>query len=299
MRYPLGTIDRTAPAAHGVAIMTTAVTAPDFVATRNPPADARTRRLRRSALLAAVALHAAVIAVLLAVHLPGEGPREPVVYDLVFAAPPAAPSSAAKASPAEPAAPPVSEPAPSASVPPPSPPPQAKPEPAPTQMAMPLPPPERLRPAPQRLHPRQPATPRHPQAAEAPASEPTAPAAAAPPSATGGPPTAGPTAAVSTPHPAPDPAYGAEVLSWLGRYKKYPLFARERGLQGRVVLRLAVARSGHVTATSVEHSSGAEVLDDAALDMVHRADPLPPLPASFPGAVAEFRVPVDFALSQR
>jgi len=89
------------------------------------------------------------------------------------------------------------------------------------------------------------------------------------------------------------------LLSWLDRHKEYPWSARRRGMQGQVVLRLAVARSGKVAETAIETSSGAEVLDRAALDMVERASPLPPLPASVPGDVAEFRVPVSFALSQR
>jgi periplasmic protein TonB len=280
-------------------MMATTVPASDFVTMRNPPTDPRTRRLRRGALLAAVALHAAVITALMVVKLPGKGPQEPVVYDLVFVPPPApsSPASATTAAPPAEASPPVVPATPLA--PPPPPPPEVAAPAPPEQMVMPLPPPARPRPAPQRPRPAESAPPQPPQSAEAPAAPLTAPAPAAPPSAASGPAMAGPTAPTAVAHPAPDPAYAAAVLSRLARYKQYPLIAREQRLQGRVVLRLAVARSGHVTATSVERSSGAEVLDDAALDMVHRADPLPPLPASFPGTVAEFRVPVDFALSQR
>jgi len=244
---------------------------------RHPPSDPWSRRRRGAAFAAAVALHAGVITVLLLAKLPDRRQPEPVVYDLVFVASPA------------PAAP-VSEAAVQA-----TPAPAAKPQPAPApvQTVVPLPPPER--PVINKLRPPVPLS--IPRVAEAPA-----PSQAAASSATPAPTVSSISAAVvnvptAAPHPPADPAYAAALLGRLGRYKEYPLVARERGLQGRVILRLAVARSGHVEATSVELSSGAAILDQAALKMVHRADPLPPLPSSFPDKVAEFRVPVDFALA--
>lgn len=51
---------------------------------------------------------------------------------------------------------------------------------------------------------------------------------------------------------------------------KYPLMARRRGLQGRVVLVVRVGRDGRVLAVHVSKSSGYGVLDRAAVDGIRR-----------------------------
>ena len=257
-----------------------AIAASDFIASRHVPVPSQVRRARAAALAGAVLLHAIAIVLLLLVQPWKSAAPEPVIYDLVFLQPPAPPPSSAPAEEVQ-----TPTPAPPAAVVEPEP----EPVPAPVLKAAPLPPSKpvvRPRPRPQPSAP-------SPQVAEAP------PLAASQPLALSAP--AAPPAVASAPaaRPAPDPAYAATLLSWLGRYKEYPWAARRRGVQGQVVLRLAVARSGRVAATAIETSSGTDVLDEAALDMVHRAEPLPPLPASFPGDVAEFRVPISFALSQR
>jgi protein TonB len=48
----------------------------------------------------------------------------------------------------------------------------------------------------------------------------------------------------------------------------YPLAARQRHLEGRVVLRVEVSAAGEPTSVTVAHSSGHEVLDQAALGVV-------------------------------
>jgi len=50
----------------------------------------------------------------------------------------------------------------------------------------------------------------------------------------------------------------------------YPLAARRRGLQGRVVIAAQVHSDGRCTETRIRHSSGHELLDNAARDAVRR-----------------------------
>lgn len=94
--------------------------------------------------------------------------------------------------------------------------------------------------------------------------------------------------------PRGDPAYEQQLLAWLERYKRYPRRAQRRQVTGTVQVRFSVQRSGQLIDVSVVRSSGSQTLDRAALDMVHRADPLPAPPDLLQQLV--FEVPVVFAL---
>jgi TonB family protein len=57
--------------------------------------------------------------------------------------------------------------------------------------------------------------------------------------------------------------------------KTYPRFARERGIEGTVLVRFQVLPSGAVDHVEVAKSSGAGILDDASVETVYRAGPMP------------------------
>lgn len=86
-----------------------------------------------------------------------------------------------------------------------------------------------------------------------------------------------------------------EIAAWIGRHKRYPRRARAQGIEGKGVLRFAMDRAGNVLNAEVAQSSGSVELDRAILEMIRRAEPLPPIPAGL-GDRLEFTVPVDFAL---
>ena len=90
--------------------------------------------------------------------------------------------------------------------------------------------------------------------------------------------------------------YHARLRAWLERHKRYPRRARRRREQGVVVLRFVADRAGAVLDLEVENSSGHPLLDDAALDMVRRAQPLPEMPPGMRESRAEHLLPVRFAL---
>jgi periplasmic protein TonB len=87
-------------------------------------------------------------------------------------------------------------------------------------------------------------------------------------------------------------AYNALIFGHLQRYKRYPLAAH--GASGTVMVRFELNRAGEVVASKVTKSSGNSVLDQEALDILHRASPFPAFPAAKPGTQDSFIAPVNF-----
>jgi periplasmic protein TonB len=87
-------------------------------------------------------------------------------------------------------------------------------------------------------------------------------------------------------------AYNALIFGHLQRFKRYPVGAH--GASGTVTVRFELNRAGDVVATNVTKSSGNEILDLEALDLLRRASPFPPFPAAKPGALDRFIAPVNF-----
>lgn len=83
----------------------------------------------------------------------------------------------------------------------------------------------------------------------------------------------------------------------LARQRQYPRLAAARGWEGEVLLRLRVARKGAIVAVHIVHSSGFDVLDQHAVQLVH-STPLPPPPGN--GASPDFQidVPIHYALKR-
>lgn len=109
------------------------------------------------------------------------------------------------------------------------------------------------------------------------------------------------TASAATPMPAPVPSpeasagYRALLSAWLESHKHYPDTARERGEEGRAVLRFAVDRSGRVIDYAVTKSSGYPDLDESIEEMMRGAN-LPPFPAGMPQPRMEISVTIRFSL---
>ncbi len=85
------------------------------------------------------------------------------------------------------------------------------------------------------------------------------------------------------------------LLAHLERHKHYPAIARQRRQQGVVEVQFNMDRAGKVLASAVTGSSGFVLLDRSALEMVNRAQPLPPPPAEISGKVLTIAVPVEFS----
>lgn len=64
-----------------------------------------------------------------------------------------------------------------------------------------------------------------------------------------------------------------ERVDYLGRRPSpaYPRLSERRGEQGRVVLRVLISAEGRVAQVKVQHSSGYDRLDEAAIEAMQQA----------------------------
>lgn len=83
----------------------------------------------------------------------------------------------------------------------------------------------------------------------------------------------------STPAAPPGAAWRQALAAWLAAHKTYPDSARQRGIEGTVVIRFTLDRTGHVIDVAVTRSSGSTLLDGAAEAMLRDANLPAPDPA--------------------
>lgn len=91
-------------------------------------------------------------------------------------------------------------------------------------------------------------------------------------------------------------AYRAILFDHLAAAKRYPKRAQRRRIQGEVTVSFVLNKLGKVLKKQIEKSSGADILDRAALSMIDRASPLPVPPPGYGDEPHRFRIPVSFSL---
>ena len=79
------------------------------------------------------------------------------------------------------------------------------------------------------------------------------------------------------------------------RHKQYPPEAQRARQEGVTYVRFTMSRDGRVLAARIERASGAASLDQEGLDLLQRAQPLPP---DQPGETLELIVPIQFFLKR-
>ncbi len=80
------------------------------------------------------------------------------------------------------------------------------------------------------------------------------------------------------------------------RYKRYPAIAMEKGWQGRVEVHMVIGANGMIASATIKASSGHEILDHQALDMLKKGKTTVQIPASLRGREFNVDVPVIFNL---
>lgn len=90
--------------------------------------------------------------------------------------------------------------------------------------------------------------------------------------------------------------YSGMLSREFAKHRQYPRMAQMRNWQGTVQVRLEVNATGQILASQISESSGFEVLDKQALDMVKKAAPLPLPPEVLRGRQFTLLVPVVFRL---
>ena len=239
------------------------------------------------AVLASILLHGVLLFAMPALR---EGKRPPVTPGPIVARlvqPQTAPATAA----------PQAEP----TVPQPEPKPQVEPPPLP--VVTPTPKPSAIAKAAPKPPPPAPVAPAPatPSAEPAPASPPPASAATTP----------GPVAKVDPQAGAPSAApradaadtgslarYRVDVATQASRFKRYPRVAMDNSWEGRVVVGVTVRANGVNASYSVLVSSGHEILDKQAVDMVTKARPRAEIPPALRGREFTFEIPVTFDLKE-
>jgi len=173
------------------------------------------------------------------------------------------------------------------------PPPRVKPIPVPKRSALPAPtapPPE----------PEAAATPRVAEPPIEPVEPvPSAPAQASPPA---------PVARID-PQPSPPPqsapdtgtldTYRLELMRMATKYKRYPRAAMDNNWEGRVVVRMVIGANGAIASISVRTSTGHELLDKQALDMIQKAKGGVLIPPALRGREFTLEIPVIYSLKDQ
>lgn len=92
-------------------------------------------------------------------------------------------------------------------------------------------------------------------------------------------------------------AYRMGLARGAREYKRYPVIAQERGWAGEAEVRIAVSREGRPRQILLARSSGHEVLDREAVDMMSRAAGSVSVPESLRGREFAVSLPVLFELA--
>lgn len=91
--------------------------------------------------------------------------------------------------------------------------------------------------------------------------------------------------------------YFSLLARTLAEKKRYPGISRRRGEQGIVQLFFIVTRDGKIRESRIDSSSGFQRLDQAVMEMLEKAQPLPAFPAEMSQQQLEVKVPIAFELS--
>jgi protein TonB len=87
-----------------------------------------------------------------------------------------------------------------------------------------------------------------------------------------------------------------QILTQLGKHRRYPQEARNRHQQGEAVVKFTLDRGGRVLSSAIVQSSGSTHLDAEALAVIGRAAPLPEPPGDLTGEKFDLEIPIRFRI---
>ena len=93
-----------------------------------------------------------------------------------------------------------------------------------------------------------------------------------------------------------EPNYEKLLSKYLSAFVEYPVSILGDKPQGTVLVRIRLDKTGFSRYFIVEKTSGSKLLDNAALDAIHRAIPFPPPPNMQGKDLVEFLLPIHFSL---
>jgi len=98
-------------------------------------------------------------------------------------------------------------------------------------------------------------------------------------------------------HAGPPPTYIGLIRAKLEHEKHYPRTARLDGVEGVVLLRFSLERSGALLDWRIDQGAGSAALDEEVGRMVRQAAPFPPFPDGLDKEHLTLIVPVEFSLA--
>ncbi len=78
--------------------------------------------------------------------------------------------------------------------------------------------------------------------------------------------------------------------------RRYPSWAKRRGIEGEVCIKFAILSNGLTQDIRIIRSSGSKVLDEEAVDTIGRASPFPPVPEEIDSPLIWMEVSIVFTL---
>jgi len=90
--------------------------------------------------------------------------------------------------------------------------------------------------------------------------------------------------------------YASTILEKVKLVKKYPSLARQKEIEGRVVVAFQVDSKGTVKSLSINESSGHSILDTEALRAVEKAGPYNPIPVRLALQTMTIKIPISFVM---
>jgi len=90
--------------------------------------------------------------------------------------------------------------------------------------------------------------------------------------------------------------YVSTLWAAISKQKKYPKLAQMRGLEGEAIVELQLDGNGKLQSKRITQSSGHDMLDKQALDIVEKALPFPMPPEALRNSSFTITVPVPFKL---
>lgn len=90
-------------------------------------------------------------------------------------------------------------------------------------------------------------------------------------------------------------SYDARLRSWIAENHEFSRRLMRRKLYGETTVSFTINRTGKLLKYEIVASSGHELIDEAAIETLKRASPMPPMPEELPGAEYTRRIPIIFA----
>lgn len=91
--------------------------------------------------------------------------------------------------------------------------------------------------------------------------------------------------------------YKQTVSLWVKKFKQQTFYPKDAMVKPIVTIRIRIDRRGNIRYSDIYQQSEYEELNQSALNMVRRANPVPAMPDNYPqGEMFEFLIPVIFEL---